>query len=414
MKTMIKYITIILLLFVVKAQAQTELNNYLVVAAENNPGLKAKFTEYNAALERVPQVGALPDPSLSFGYFISPIETRVGPQKAKLGLSQMLPWFGTLQAKENVAIQMAKSKYEVFEEAKSKLFFEIKSTYYNVYFINRGIGITEENIRILNTFQQLAIIKIETGKASVVDEMRVEMEINELKNQLAYLSDSKSALEVKFNKLLNTFESNPITIPDTLWNDNLTISKEVLLDSIRVRNHMVKQLEYKMVSWQNQEVAAKKMGLPQFTVGFDYSVIGKSSNQNLGSENGQDAFLFPKIGISIPLYRKKYTAMVKEASLNFEATQFKKVDKQNQLTYLFEKGFKDYKDGDRRIDLYQRQSKLAEKSLNILLTAYSSDGQNFDEVLRMERKVLKYALEYDKARADKNAAAAFINYLSGK
>lgn len=414
MKTMIKYITIILLLFVVKAQAQTELNNYLKVAVENNPGLKAKFAEYNAALEKVPQVGALPDPNLSFGYFISPIETRVGPQKVKLGLSQMFPWFGTLNAKENVAVQIAKSKYEAFEEVKSKLFFEIKSTYYNVYFIQRGIEITEENIRILNTFQQLAIIKIETGKASIVDEMRVEMEINELKNQLAYLADSKSALEVKFNKLLNNSDSKSVVIPDTLWNDNLPISKDALLDSITTQNHLVKQLEYKMMSWQNQEVAARKMGLPQFSVGFDYAIIGKISKSNLGNENGQDAFVFPKIGISIPLYRKKYTAMVKEVSLNFEAVQFQKMDKQNQLTYLFEKGFKDYQDADRRIDLYQRQSRLADKSLNILLISYSSDGQNFEEVLRMERKVLKYALEFDKAKADKNAAVAFINYLLGK
>ncbi len=72
------------------------------------------------------------------------------------------------------------------KKQKSKLFFEIKSAYYNVYFIQKGIDVTKENIRILNTFQQLAIIKIETGKASVVDEMRVEMEINELENQLAY------------------------------------------------------------------------------------------------------------------------------------------------------------------------------------------------------------------------------------
>ena len=106
--------------------------------------------------------------------------------------------------------------------------------------------------------------------------------------------------------------------------------------------------------------------------------------------------------------------MIKEASLYMEATQFKKEDKQNQLIILFEKGYKDYKDGERRIVLFEKQLKLAEKSLAILLTAYSTNSQNFEEVLRMERKVLKYALEQDKARADKNAAAAFINYLLGR
>ena len=74
-----------------------------------------------------------------------------------------------------------------FEEAKSKLFFDIKTTYFNIYFIQKGIKITRDNLAILTTFQQLAIIKVETGKSSVVDELRVEMEINELENQLAYL-----------------------------------------------------------------------------------------------------------------------------------------------------------------------------------------------------------------------------------
>ncbi|PCJ23025.1 MAG: transporter [Flavobacteriales bacterium] len=394
--------------------AQNELNTYLEIGAENNPGLKAKFSVYNAALEKVPQVGSLPDPTISFGYFISPVETRVGPQQAKFGISQMFPWFGTLNAKEAVVIERAKAKYEAFEEEKSKLFFDIKSAYFNIYFVKKGIAITRENLAILSTFQQLALIKLETGKASAVDEMRVEMEINELENQLAYLIDTKWALEVQFNKLLNQPVENSIVTPDVLWDDILTMSKETLLDSITNNNHLVKQLEYKIASFQKQEIAAKKMGAPKFSIGVDYILVGNSSNPNLGSENGKDAILFPKIGITIPLYRKKYKAMIKEASLYMEATQFKKEDKQNQLIILFEKGYKDYKDGERRIVLFEKQLKLAEKSLAILLTAYSTNSQNFEEVLRMERKVLKYALEQDKARADKNAAAAFINYLLGR
>jgi outer membrane protein TolC len=55
---------------------------YLTTAANNNPELKASFNEYMAALEKVPQVKSLPDPRFAFGYFIQPVETRVGPQQA--------------------------------------------------------------------------------------------------------------------------------------------------------------------------------------------------------------------------------------------------------------------------------------------------------------------------------------------
>ena len=414
MRAIYNIIIIILSLLVLNVHAQTELDNYLNIGAENNPGLKAKFLEYNAALEKVPQVGTLPDPTISFGYFISPVETRVGPQQAKFGITQMFPWFGTLNAQEDVVIERAKAKYEVFEEAKSKLFFDIKAAYYNLYFVQKGIAITRENIAILNTFQQLALIKVETGKSSVVDEMRVEMEKNELENQLAYLLDTKWVLEVNFNKLLNQPIETSIVVPDDLWDESLAYSKEILLDSISNQNHMIKQLDFKMASFQKQEIAAHKMGGPKISVGMDYILIGNSDNPMAGNESGKDAILFPKIGITVPLYRKKYKAMINEASLNIEATQYQKEDKQNQLTILFEKGYKEYKDGDRRIVLFQKQLKLAEKSLAILLTSYSNNGQNFEEVLRMERKVLKYALELDKAKADKNAAVAFINYLTGK
>ena len=104
-------ILIVILVFITgSATAQNNLNKYLETAAQNNPGLKAKFNEYLASLEVIPQVGVLPDPQLAFGYFIQPVETKVGPQRAKISVTQMFPWFGTLDAKEDVAIQKSKAK----------------------------------------------------------------------------------------------------------------------------------------------------------------------------------------------------------------------------------------------------------------------------------------------------------------
>lgn len=413
MKKVKKITTIILMLIVGNIQAQSVLDNYLVIAAENNPGLKAKFSRYHASLEKLPQVSSLPNLNVAFGYFISPIETRVGPQQAKISISQMFPWFGSLSSNEDVFEQRAKADYELFEETKSKLFYDVKSVYYNIYFLKKGISITKENIDILKTFQQLALIKVETGKSSIVDELRVLMEINELENKLSFLSDSQFALEVEFHKLINDSLTDPINTPDSLWNENLILSKENLLDSILLNNHLVKQIEHKIYSWQNEERSSKKVGSPKILLGLDYAVIGESNNPDLGSESGKNAIM-PMIGISIPLYRNKYKSMVREASMNIEANQYQKANKQNELTILFEKAFRDLSDADRRINLYQIQVRLASKSLNILLTSYSSDGQNFEEVLRMERKLLDYSLALDNARADKNVSVAFINYLSGK
>ena len=411
-----KHILPVLILTVsFKAQAQDMLEGYLLEAANNNPGLKSKFSEYMAALEKVPQVGALPDPQITFGYFIQPVETRVGSQQARISASQMFPWFGTLGAKEDAATEIAKSKYEMFEEARSRLFYDIKSTYYNLYFTQKAIDIMLENITILNTFRRLALIRVESGLASSVDVLRVEMEIADLENQLALLKDNYFVMQTEFNNLLNIDEQRIVSTPDSLVNTDFNLSSEAVLDSIRSRNHQVLQMEFMEASYAKQEIVAKKAGKPNFMVGFDYMVVGKSSNPMTDpSESGRDAVVFPMVGISIPLYRQKYTSMVKEAVLMQESTENGKQDKINVLESTYEKANRDYKDADRRILLYQGQSDKAVKSLSILQTAYETDGKNFEEVLRMERQLLKYKLELEKARADKYAAIAFINYLMGK
>ena len=406
-----KYIIgLLILLIPFMVSAQQELDNYLLAAAENNPGLMAKFNEYLAALEVAPQVDALPDPQAAFAYFISPVETRVGPQLFKFSASQMFPWFGTLETKGNVANQAAKAKYEVFLEAKSKLFNEVRSTYYNIYFNQRSLEISRENLEILATFQKLANIKVEAGKVSAVDQYRIEMEIGDLENNLALSIDKQKVLELMFNNLLNVDNESEVQTPDLLWTDDLAMEKGQVMDSILSHNHqlLVISLEQEVLGYR--EELASKMGKPNFSVGFEYTIIGQGSD-NLA---GTDAFAFPKIGMTIPLYRNKYKAMVNEVIFLQEAKNYERTDKENLLETILENVWKEYLDADRRIRLYLVQQNLANQSLKLLETEYSTGNKDFEEILRMERKLLSYGLELEKSRSDKQAAISFINYLMGK
>ncbi len=102
-----------------------------------------------------------------------------------------------------------------------KLFNEVRSTYFNIYFNRRAIEITRENLTILNTFQKLANIKVEAGKVSAVDEYRIEMETGDLENQLALLIDKQYVLEVMFNNLLNVEIEQKVLTPEILWTDDI-------------------------------------------------------------------------------------------------------------------------------------------------------------------------------------------------
>ena len=92
----------------------SSLADCLKVALSESPAAEAAFWRWRAALERVPQVTALPDPRVSWGYFVNPVETRVGAQRQRAGLSQTLPWFGKLELRGNVAAQAADAEFERF------------------------------------------------------------------------------------------------------------------------------------------------------------------------------------------------------------------------------------------------------------------------------------------------------------
>jgi len=406
-----KYIIISILLFTsLISEAQSDLNEYLEIAVKNNPELKVAFNNYMADLQKVPQVKALPNPNIAFAYLLQPIETRMGPQDYKLSLSQMFPWFGTLKAKENAAEEIAKAKYEVFLNIKSNILNKVKTTYYNLYFNNKASRITRENIKLLKTIQNVALIKVEAGIASASDVYQIEMELNELNNALSQIKDNKIVLTTIFKSLLNINHQVEIHSPELLWENDFQESKSMLLDSIKTGNHQLLSINMQINAIRKKQVLAKKMGMPSFTIGAEYISIS-SGNQNL---SGDDAIILPKIGISIPLYRSKYKAQEKEAYYNEQAKDQQRRNLYNTLDILFEKAWNDYKSSKDKIVLYKSQIEIAKKTLSILETSYSTNNSRFDEYIRMERRLIKYSLALEEARINKHKAISNIESLMGK
>ena len=230
---MYRYIWLLAYLLVittVSAQSGQEdpIDIYLKIAAENNPELRSVFNQYHAALERMPQAKALPDPTAMFSVFASPVETRVGAQRFGISLTQAFPWFGQLKSQENAVAQLAKARYEAFEEFKNKLFFNVRGTYYDLYVLVAATNITRENIRLLQSFRQLANVRLESANGSAVDLLRVEMDLEELQNQLLYLEDSRIPIQARFNELLNTATPMDIIVPDTLATISFSENKSLI------------------------------------------------------------------------------------------------------------------------------------------------------------------------------------------
>jgi len=393
-----------------------DLAGYMETASANNPGLKATFNKYMAALEKIPQAGSLPDPQATFGYLIKPMELLGGSQIADIQLMQMFPWFGTLKASKDEAAMMAKAKYEAFNAAKAELFYKVKSGWYKLMKLDREITLVKENMELLVSLEQLVLTRIGapvsegSAQSGLQDVLRVRMEILEKENMLALLYDKRRTGEEEFNALLNRDLEAQVQISDSLVKQPLPFDRSAIVDSILNNSPVLEMMENETATYTLTELKAKKMGLPMLGIGLDYMVI-KERTGNTSSMNGMDMFM-PMVSLSVPIYRKKYSAMMNEAHLMHEAGQEQINELRNNLLVQYRHVVQDLDDSDRRIRLYEEQEVLARQATGLILTDYTNTGNSYEDVIRMHLRVLDYAFKHVEAIADYNTAVAKAELLT--
>ncbi|KAF0237649.1 MAG: outer membrane [Prolixibacteraceae bacterium] len=436
------------------------LDDYLEIAAQNNPGVKASFNQYLAALEKVPQVGSLPEPQAALGFYLKPMELVSGNQIGNISVMQMFPWFGTLKLAEDEASLMAKAQFELFQENKAGLFYIVKSSWYQMVKYKHAIALLKQNIVLLESIEKLTLVKFQSSSGSssgassssgmqgtpsipgnpggmggmnnqpaapgqpqpvsnmssassagmapkptgLADVLQVRMEILDQKNQLSLLTEKLKTEETNFKSLLNRDQDRNIEIPDSLEMDSLSVPELAIADSILRNNPMLAMFEAEKQSYSAMEEKARKMGLPMVGVGLNYMVI-KEQAGNPSMMNGKD-MVMPMLNFSIPIYRKKYTAMQNEAKYLQELTLQESVEMKNMLLVQYRQFVQDYNDATRRVELYREQTDLANRTANLLLADFISTGTDFEEILRIQYKVLEYGLKRIEAVADYNTAVA--------
>ena len=401
--------TMILVFISIGSYSQT-LEEYFKIAAENNPGLLSQYKEFEAALQKVPQVSTLPDPSLSVSAFGQMVETRVGPQKARFSLSQMFPWFGTLKAQGDAAALMAEAKFQLFMDARNKLYFKVAAAFYPLYELNDWLKIEAENISILESYKTITTKKFENGNGSMVDVLRVDIMLKDAQTNLKILKEKEKPLITIFNKLLNRPENEPVVMVDSLKTESLP--ENFRKDSLLAANPTLKALDLKLEASKATELAASKQGLPKFGIGLDYVMVGKRSDVTM-PDNGKDVIM-PMVTMTIPIFRGKYNASVKEAQLMQESYAYQKEEMTNNLLSNYEMVWFEIQQQQQLLELYEQQIQTAEQSLSLLFTSYGNSGKEFEEVLRMQQQLLKYQKMRATALTQYQIAVAKINYITSK
>lgn len=386
---------------------QSKLDEYLEVAAQNNPGLKASYAEFEAAMQKIPQVSSLEDPNFRVSTFGQMVETRTGQQMARFSLEQMFPWFGTLAEQKDAAALNAEAMLEVFKNEKNELSFKVRSLYYPLYEMDETIRINEENLKILETFKTLAISKFKNGSGKLSDALRVDLMSNDINTDINILKEKRKALVIAFNKLLNRDINDEVIVSPYGELDNQGISRDSLIN-----NPQLEVLRKKVLASQAMEKVAVKQGMPKLGLGVEYIITQKRPEMTF-PDNGKDAYM-AMFSVSLPIYRKKYKTAVKETQ--FMQTSYTEMQHQveNDLIAQYEMASFELDRSQQQVALYQKQVAQTKQIVSLLQTAYENSEGDFEEILEMQQILLKYEILEVTAAKEYYTSVARLDYLTGK
>ena len=384
------------------------LNKYLELAAQNNPKLNSKYKLYLAALEKVDQNGSLPDPTLSFGYFISPVETRVGPQNMRFSLSQMFPWKGTRAVRKQVASSWAKAMFEEFQEEKSKLFLAVQSKWLKLYELGEEIKIHKQNLKFLQSYEPITQTKYESNLVSLTDLVRVQIQIQEAQTELELFRINQEIARGEFNELLN----RPLSMG---VNTEIAVIESPFIDpesdSLKMNQPQLKAAQERLNALNYQLELTKLQRRPNLGVGLDYALVGKRNDVSI-PDNGKD-ILMPMVSFSLPVFGKKNRALQQEAMLQKESTELEIVSIKNSLLNEWRKTELSASYASKQLSLYEKEIEKTELLLRVLTSEYTNANTSFEELLLTQQKLLLIKLAEVKARVNLQQVSFQKQYLTG-
>ncbi|SRX75315.1 hypothetical protein AEQU3_02309 [Aequorivita antarctica] len=384
-----------------------DLQTYIDEAITNSPEIQKVLFQSDIADEKVNEANWLPNTEVSAGYFVSEPETRVGAQKARFSVKQMLPWFGTITARENYASSMAEAQYVEVTIAKRKLALSVSQYYYQLYEIRAKQEVLDKNIGLLKTYEQLALTSVEVGKASAVDVLRLQMRQNELQQEKDVLLQQNKGIQAALNSLVNRDYDTDVLVVSSLEipeEDNL-----YSYESLSVNPELLKYDKlYESVT--QSELLNQRDALPMFGLGLDYIPVAERTDMNM-VDNGKD-IVMPMVSISIPIFNKRYKSVSKQNELRKQEIQSQKDERLNVLKADLSKAISQRNQARIKFNTQQKNLVQAQNAEDILIKNYETGTIDFNDVLDIQELQLKFQMSQIESVKNYHVQSTIINYLT--
>ncbi len=383
-----------------------DLQSYIMEAEANNPQIQAFELQYSIAKEKVNEMNTLPNTTFGIGYFASEPETRTGAQRARFSINQMLPWFGTITARENYASSLAEAEYMEIAIAKRELALSVARSYYELYAIRASEEILDANIRLLATYEELALRSVEVGQASAVDVLRLQIRQNELRQRKRILQKADLAERAQFNNLRNQKESLAVEVVSEL----ALPEEDPILSAERLElNPQLLKYDRLFESVMESEALNQKESAPDLGIGLDYVPVSERKDLEL-PDTGKDVVM-PMVSVSIPIFNNRYRSVTVQNELKKEEIRYQKQDRYNTLKTALARATYSRDQARISFDTQEKNIRQARDAEAILSKSYETGTIDFRDILDLQELQLKFQIEKIEAAKTYYVQSSIINYL---
>ncbi len=381
-----------------------DLQTFIDEAMANSPEIQKVDFQYKIASEKVQEVNSLPNTEFNFGVMAIAPEMEMPMERFRASAMQMLPWFGTISARENYASSMADAQYVEVTIAKRKLALSVAQFYYQLYEIRAKQEVLEKNIALLRTYERLALTSVEVGKASAVDVLRLQIRQNELQQSIDVLKQQNKGIQAALNSVMNREHDREIAAVSSLEipeNDNFYSYERLSVNPELLKYDKLYE------SVERSELLNQKESGPMVGLGVEYINQG---NSPMITSDFKD-MVMPMVSLSIPIFNNKYKSQTRQNELRKLEIQSQKEERLNVLKAELAKAISLRKQARIKYETQAKNLKQAEDAEEILIKNYETGTIDFNDVLDIQELQLKFQMSQIEAVKQYYAQAAVINYL---
>jgi outer membrane protein TolC len=383
-------------------------------ALDKNPDILAAKSKWEVFKERPPQAGSLDDPMVGLGIVNLPTDTFSFRQEdmtmKEISVTQRLPYPGKRGLRSEVAQKEAEAVLSDYEEVKVKVSRDVKMAYYELFFVNKAIEVTEKNREILKLLNQIAETKYSVGEGIHTDVFKAQVELSKMIDELIMLNQNRRTLKSKLNTLLHRPPFAPLGDPGEVTYEKFSGDPEELVKAAAERRPSLQSVKRMVERNKASLKLAERDYYPDFDIKLAYG------QRDDGPAGRRPDMVSAMVGFNLPLWHKsKQGRKVAESQKDIQATNDQLTAMTNEIRYMVSEKLADIERAEKQIELIRTGIiPQATLSLDSAIASYRVNKVDFITLLDTEMTLFKYETQYYRLLTDYRKSIAEIEAAVGK